>query len=257
MALTKRCAHCGASNPETAQWCSLCHERFVEPEPEGEPEPQPVAAGLAAAATSEGEQGTPASTAPRTDHGAFQVTEDGIRWVCATCGTSNGLELSACPVCGASFADTVRPKPERPQVDPAKATLFSLFFPGAGHGYMGMWGQAIARGVLSFWVLLVTVVGILDKSVPGSLLMATIFGIAALVLWLVSAHDTYREASNEPDKVILRGKRFLYLVLGLMALLFVVMFIALMTARSRAPETLSIPTWPSTSSPISTEQPTI
>ena len=253
MAQTKRCPHCGASNPETARWCSLCHERFVE----SEPEPAPVAAGEGASGAIVTEQAPAGSAAPRTDHGAFQVTEDGIRWVCSTCGTSNGLELSACPVCGASFADTVRPKPERPQVDPAKATLFSLFFPGAGHAYMGMWGQAIARGVLSFWVLLVTVVGILDKKVPGSLLMAAIFGIVALVLWLVTAHDTFREASNEPDKVLLKGKRFLYLVLGLMALLFVVMFIALMTARSRSPETLSIPAWLSTSSPISTEQPTI
>ena len=30
MAQTKRCPNCGASNPETAEWCSLCLERFVD-----------------------------------------------------------------------------------------------------------------------------------------------------------------------------------------------------------------------------------
>ena len=191
------------------------------------------------------------------ERGAFQVSEEGIKWVCGTCGKSNSLEMSACDVCGSTFADTVRPKRERVHVEPATATLFSLFFPGAGHAKMGMWGQAIARGVLQFWILLVTTIGLLDKKVPGSLLMASIFGFVALVLWLVSAHDAFREASDQPGMVLLRGRRFLYLVLGLMALLFVVMLIAMITARSRADDALSIPSWRSTSSPISTEQPTI
>ena len=254
MAQTKRCSQCGASNPETAQWCSLCHERFVEPKPE--PEPARVTVGGASEAIAPTAQAGSASAASPADRGAFQVSEEGIRWVCVTCGKSNSLEMSACEVCGTTFAETVRPKPERIQVEPATAALFSLFFPGAGHAKMGMWGQAVARGVLQLWILLVTTIGLLDKNVPGSLLMASIFGFVALALWLMSAHDAFREASNEPEKVLLRGRRFLYLVLGLMALLFVVMLVAMIAARNRADEALSIPSWRSTSSPIFTEQPT-
>lgn len=283
MALTKRCPNCGASNPENADWCSLCLERFPGPEPaepespEPEsPEPEPVpepgppgppgppdpatTAGVAGAgSTPPASPQTDAPATPRssTDAGTFRVTEEGIRWACPTCGTTNDLDRVACEVCGTTFAETVRPKAERPPRDPGKAALFSLFFPGAGHAYVGMWGQAVARAVLSLWVLLVAVVGILDKKVPGSLIMALLFGLAALGLWLVAAHDAFREASNDAAAVLLRGKRFLYVVLGLMALLFVAMLVALMTARSRAQDSaLSIPSWPSMSSPIYTEHPT-
>ncbi|MBW3594840.1 MAG: hypothetical protein KY391_04615, partial [Actinobacteria bacterium] len=67
---------------------------------------------------------------------------------------------------------------------------------------------------------------------------------------------------------LLRGRRYLYLVLGLMALLFVVMFLALMSARSRVGQDpiggpsqdvgrpTSIPAWRSTSSRTFTELPT-
>ena len=256
MALTKRCPHCGASNPESAQWCSLCLERFVEPEPDPEPDLHHEPAGAETSATAG------ATTATRTaEYSAFQVTEEGIKWLCATCGTPNSIDSSACATCGTTFAETVRPKVERPQRDPAKAALFSLFFPGAGHAYVGMWGQAVARGILSAWLLLVTLVGLLDKKVPGSLFMATIFGLAAFGLWLITAHDAFREATNDTNLVVLKGKRFLYVVLGLMALLFVVMFAAMMSARSSVDDTdavggPSIQGWLSTSSPISTEPPT-
>lgn len=259
MALTKRCANCGASNTETAEWCSQCLERFDAQVPEPA-EPEPAVVG--------GPPAPPGEVAPAgTDHakrmsssvdtGAFQVTEEGINWVCRTCGHSNSIDVFTCSVCGTTFADHVRPEVDRPQRDPATTAMISLFFPGAGHAYLGMWGQAVARGVLSLWVLLVAVVGLVDKDVPGSLIMAGLFGSVALLLWIVAAHDAFREATNDTARVILRGRRFLYLVLGLMALLFVAMLVALMTARSRAPESaLSIPPWPSTSYPISTGQPT-
>lgn len=249
MAQTKRCPNCGASNPETADWCSLCLERFDAAEPEPEPalaDEPPAEAGEPAPETSDGSD-------TKTDTGAFQVTEDGIKWVCQTCGHANSIDVSKCEVCGTTFADHVRPKIERPPRDPAKAALYSLFFPGAGHAYIGMWGQAVARGVLSVWVLLVAIVGLVDKDVPGSLFMAGLFGVVATGLWAVAAHDAFREATNDTARVLLRGRRFLYVVLGLMALLFVAMLIALMTARSSTPEdALSIRSWPSTSYPTST-----
>lgn len=258
VALTKLCANCGAANSETAEWCSQCLERFDAQVPEPEPAvvggPPAPPDEVAPAGAGTGQAKRPSSP---VDAGAFQVTEEGINWVCRTCGHANGIDLFTCSVCGTTFADHVRPEDDRPQRDPATTAMISLLFPGAGHAYLGMWGQAVARGVLSVWVLLVAVVGLLDKDVPGSLLMAGLFGSVALLLWIVAAHDAFREATNDTARVLLRGRRFLYLVLGLMALLFVAMLVALTTARSRAPEgALSINLWPSTSYPISTGQPT-
>lgn len=253
MAKQKRCLNCGASNPESAQWCSLCLERFDKPAPEPEPGAQHTAAPATPAASSAGR--TP-------DYSAFKVTEEGIKWICPTCSTPNDLDLPACTACGTTFADAVRPKPTRIERDPGTVALFSLFLPGAGHAYMGMWGQAVARGVLWLWVLLVAIVGLLDKEVPGSLIMALLFGLAAFALWGITAHDAYREAIDNPDAVLLQGRRFLYVVLGLLAVLFLVMFMSLMSARGRVDENselnpTSIQAWRSTSSRISTELPTI
>ena len=246
MAKQKRCPNCGASNPETAQWCSLCLQRFDEPGSEPE-------AGLAATPT-EGEGPAPVrSDRPRPDYSAFKVTEEGIKWICPTCANPNNLDMTACTACGTTFAQAVRPEPTRIEREPATVALMSLFLPGAGHAYMGMWGQAVARGVLWLWVLGIAIVGLLDKDVPGSLVMALLFGLAAFALWAITAHDAYREALNQPKSVLLRDRRFLYLVLGLMGLLFVLMFIALLTARSKVDETSdgvpsSIQAWRSTSS---------
>lgn len=258
MAKAKRCPNCGASNSESAEWCSLCLERFLSTEGGSPPQREPEPAGVTAP---RGVGAVQTAPTPSVDTSSFEVTEGGIRWICATCGTPNALDVPACMACGMTFADTVRPKPQGAQGDPGKAALFSLFYPGAGHAYLGMWGQAVARSVLSSWVLLVTIVGIADRDVPGSLAMAAIFGVVALALWLVSAHDAYREATHEPDKTLLRGRRYLYVVLGLMALLFVVMFLALMAARGRAQPNgvdgaTSIRVWPSMSSRISTGLPT-
>jgi hypothetical protein len=233
----------------------LCLERFDAPEPDPHPEPALEPASVAAPSLASGTAAvaTPTAAVRRTESDAFQVTEEGIKWVCQTCSTPNDLDVFACTVCGATFADQVRPRTERPVRDPSKAALFSLFFPGAGHAYVGMWGQAVARGVLSTWILLVALVGLLDNDVPGSLAMATVFGLVGLALWVIAAHDAFREATNDTARVLLRGRRFLYVVLGLMALLFVAMFVALMAARNENPEgPLSIRPWPSTSFPIST-----
>jgi hypothetical protein len=105
--------------------------------------------------------------------------------------------------------------------------MISLFFPGAGHGYLGLWGQAIARGVISVWVVLTALIG----AVQGAAMVAVVFGVAAIGLWLLAAHDSYREALNEPNAVILKGKLFLYLVLGLLVLLFILLFSTALSAR--------------------------
>ena len=146
---------------------------------------------------------------------------EGITWTCSRCDTKNPLDAQVCSVCGTPFADVVRPPLERADRDPNSAALYSLFFPGAGHWWLGLKGQAVARGVLSSWVLLIAVLG----GIGGSFLLAGVFALVAFGLWVVAAHDAFREAGGEPEKVILKGRSFLYLVLGLL-MLMVIMLVA-------------------------------
>lgn len=110
------------------------------------------------------------------------------------------------------FADSIRPPDNRPQRDPGQAALYSLFFPGAGHWYLGLKGLAVAHGVLNAWVIAAAVLGAIARSFA----MAAIFAFAALALWLIAAHDAYREAARQRSSVILKGRVFLYVVLGLL-----------------------------------------
>lgn len=150
-------------------------------------------------------------------------------WRCSLCETENPMDREFCSGCDAPLASTLRPPgPQRPQRDPNMTALVSLFMPGAGHAYLGMWGQALARGFISVWVVFTALIG----AVQGSMMLGVVFGIAALCLWAVAAHDAYREASNIPDAVLLKGKTFLYVVLGLLVLLMVMLFIGAMQAQS-------------------------
>lgn len=97
--------------------------------------------------------------------------------------------------------------------------MYSLFFPGAGHWSLDLKAQAIARGVVSVWVVMVAVLA----AIAGATLMAVIFGIAAFALWMVAAHDAYREARNESQMVLLKPRVFVYLVLGLLMLMIVLL----------------------------------
>ena len=233
-----RCPNCGALNAADAQWCNQCLESFVAPEPEPEPTPLPeppaVASPDAGAVAADGADGTSseavATGAPAEGpglpvgtqtgpHGAFTVTEQGILWTCKVCEAVNPLDAPVCRVCGATFADTVREEPERIEHDPNMAAMLSLFMPGAGHAYLGLWGQAVARGIVSIWTILVVAVSVLSKDQPGSGSITIVFGAVAVLLWILAAHDSYREAKHEPKQVVLKGRMFLYLVLGMLTLL--------------------------------------
>lgn len=160
--------------------------------------------------------------------GAFKATERGVVWTCSRCDTENPLELQACSVCGTSFAEVVKgPEPERPARDPGTAALVSLFLPGAGHAYIGLWGQAVARGVISIWVVLTALLG----GVQGSAPLVAVFGAAAAALWVIAAHDAYREAEGASAAAILKGRVFMYVVMGLLGILFVLLVATAFQAR--------------------------
>jgi hypothetical protein len=221
-----RCPSCGAKNPPDAQWCGQCLTRFGVAAP---PPPPPAAAPRSPAAVPEVTEAAPVK--PGVQRGSFRSTEEGILWRCSSCETENRLEETACVVCGSGFGEAFRgPAAPRPRRDPGTTAMISLFFPGAGHAYLGMWPQAIARGIVSAWVLLMAVFFAAGGK-NGSLPIGILYGLVAFGLWAVAAHDSYREASDEPRRVLLYGRRFTYLVLGLLVLLMASMFLTAFAGR--------------------------
>ncbi len=213
---TVRCPSCGGLNRLGAQWCGQCLDRFAPPSDPvgasapsprraiGAPPPPPPPPGLSAAK-------------PTASVGPITVGTDGITWTCRECDTANPFDASECSVCFTPFADLLRePEPERPQRDPNTVALIALFFPGAGHGYLGLWGQAIARAIVSAWVMLVTIVAGVQSGIG---FMTVLFGAIAFALWLVAAHDAYREAGGATSEILLKQGYFLWVVLGILALM--------------------------------------
>ncbi|MDQ5816446.1 MAG: hypothetical protein M3516_09170 [Actinomycetota bacterium] len=172
-------------------------------------------------------RGTATDTLPKS----FKVTDSGISWACRMCETENPLAVSTCSVCGSTFAQTLK-EPEEKVIkrDPGTVTLISMFLPGAGHAYLGLWPQAIARAVISFLVVAVTV---LAAVAPGSQskALAGVFFMVSFGWWAVTAHDAYREATHRHYAVILKDRSFLFVVLGILLLLTAMVVVTLAGAR--------------------------
>ena len=165
------------------------------------------------------------------DGGAFNVDGAEITWTCSRCDSVNDFESNICSVCGTTFAEAIKPPEEpKPARDANMAALISLFLPGAGHAYLGMWGQGVARAVISLWVVTVAIFSA-AQAAPQAKVMAGLFGLVATALWVVAAHDAYREASAASKLVILKQKMFLYLVLSLLLLSVIMIFSTALGAR--------------------------
>jgi len=216
-----RCPSCGGLNPAGADWCGQCLRRFTAPPP-----PPPVAPRDAPAAARQVPEFREGAGGPVT------VSEQGITWRCRLCDHDNPLAASVCEVCGSPFSATVKePEEELPERDPNTAALVSLFFPGAGHAYLGRWPEAIGRAILSVWVAAVALVAALAERVPGAMFLAVSFALAAFLLWVVASHDAYRAARREEDLSILRGRRYMYVTFALMGLLMLGLVTAVTAAR--------------------------
>ena len=250
---TWACPECGARNRATAEWCGQCYWRPPRDEPaeasgaEAALRPSrasPASLEEALLQVAKNRSRSPATEPPAGEvseaqeppetpvqRGAFTVAGDGITWTCRQCDATNDLSQSSCGVCETPFAEMLKePAPERPERDPGTAALISLFFPGAGHAYLGHWGQAIARGAVSSWVGLVVLFAAFQGG-PGAVPTLVAFGIAAFCLWAVSAHDSYRAAAGEDSAALLKNKHFLFLVLGLLGLQIGLLFLGALTAR--------------------------
>lgn len=220
---TRRCPSCGGLNPPGAEWCGQCLTRFDAQS--GDPGLRPANTGARGAEH--------VTTAEPVRRGVFQVVGAEVMWSCTVCGHDNPLDAGACQTCAASFADVIR-RDERPRLerDPNTAALYSLFLPGAGHAYVGLMGQAIARAVMSIWVVGVALVAVLSGPGRASALISVTYGLAAVGLWLAAAHDSYREAMDQPGLCWLSGRRFLYVTVALIAVLFTVITFGAIAARS-------------------------
>jgi hypothetical protein len=208
-------------NPADAQWCGQCLTPFATSEKVAPPAPGEAHAPAPAGA----DPGAPApirTASASSDASAFTVTAEGIQWKCPACETQNPIESNVCSVCGTTFAQMVHPEPERDDKDPNTAALVSLFFPGAGHAYLGMWSEAIARGVVSTWAVAVALIAAFAGEQSSGRLITILFGFVAFALWGVAAHDAYRSARREKSRVILKGRGFMFLVLGLLGVLLLI-----------------------------------
>jgi hypothetical protein len=217
----RRCPDCGARNASGAEWCGQCLRPFTHtPDAAGAvrrgPE-RPAQAGASAALPD------PEASSP------FEVDGGVVTWTCRICDARNPLDAPACCVCGAELAALLRPPPRRgPQRDPATTALLSLFMPGAGHAYVGLWGQAAARAVTSIWVISVALMFALAQGPAAPIPL--LFEALAFGLWTIAAHDAYREAAGDGGSVFLRGRTFMFVFLGLVALSVVAVFVSAFAA---------------------------
>ncbi|CAN5213254.1 hypothetical protein BH20ACT22_BH20ACT22_12450 [soil metagenome] len=221
-----RCPACGGLNRSDSEWCGQCfasltgresvHAPTATAPPDSSSEPGSRRAEATHPPPDVGERR--AEPGPRG--GVFRVEEGGgVSWQCSQCSTTNSLDADVCTACGTSFVTTMKPdEPIGPERDPGTAAMLSLFMPGAGHGYLGLWGQAVSRAILGLWVSGIVLLAGLQEG-AGSGLIAIVFGAASFGLWIVTAHDAYREAGHDSGAVILKGRTFLFTVLGLLLML--------------------------------------
>lgn len=201
------CPSCGATNPDTAQWCGQCLHRFGQPSA-----PPPV---NAPAVASPGTAPTEPSQATLSGDGAFRRTGDDIEWACSACGQFNSIDVLHCSVCGTGFADQFEtPAAEVPR-NWSQAFALSAVAPGAGHLAIGRYGSGTARLVLFLtWILgAILLVG----GGRRALIAVIPLLLGAVAVYAVTLADIRRLERGEAELLV--GRNLLYLVLGVLGLL--------------------------------------
>jgi hypothetical protein len=147
------------------------------------------------------------------------IPESGT-WVCSVCEVTNPLEVEECPACGTSiFRSFGAEVEEQVRVDPQKALLRSVVFPGLGHAYakQGLLGSAIGGLVLMSLGFGVGLVATGVGSFGWPLILLTI------AVWVAAAFDAFRIASGQAmDSVLLRPR----VVTALVGMVMVVVILA-------------------------------
>lgn len=200
MADTVICGQCGARNSTGIEWCGQC---FAALAGEAGPGPATPTTDEPAAAADTPVSGPAVEVPTRiADAEAPPVAKPGT-WVCTVCDTANPLDDQQCSACGTSiFTVFGAEEEEQKEVDPQRALLRSIMFPGLGHAIAGQ--------------------GLLGSAIGGLTLMALGFGIAlaatqagsfgwpllllALGIWVAAAFDAFRIASGGTDIIFLRPR---------------------------------------------------
>lgn len=179
MAIT--CTACGASNPDSSDWCNQCFSAFAAPEP-ATPDPQPAAAPPAAAPESP-------SIDPETMTLPVEVQDGGETgvgpsWTCKTCDSPNSIDTNICSVCGTSIFDAFAPPArEVASVPPGTAMAWALL-PGGGHfktGH-GVVGATVAALFLFAVFAGVSFIGQAQIAI-GVLCLLIAFGVLAVSIY--------------------------------------------------------------------------
>ncbi len=192
-----RCPSCAALVSVDAEWCGQCFSSLR------------VEAGApATGAAPAGERPAPS-------------------WPCAICDSRNAIEADVCAFCGAPFGKTLERSEARPRVEPMAAFTRSLIFPGLGHKTLGRGLEGFVRTVMFVWTVGTAVMlwssgsseGGLGRAAP----MVLLYGVAALLVYVVTAVDAYRGAAGTapllPPRVWLWLAAALVMVSALLAAL--------------------------------------
>ena len=171
---------------------------------------------------------------PKAELGERVIHSEGDRifWDCPACDTRNPIESPLCSACGTPFPQVLQEPEEEIQVDPGRAAMFSLIFPGAGHFLAGRKGEGIARGVVFTFALLTGLVslGAVTRGSGGIYLMLMVLALgSAAGLYVVSTVDAGRAASGLPP--LLPNRVLMYGGMGLMLFSLSVVVIVAMGAR--------------------------
>ena len=189
-----RCPNCGALVAADAEWCGQCYEPLRR-----DPAAGPVAAGSAA---SVGVVETPGG-------GTLEVTGGKAAWTCPVCNETNTIEATVCHVCGTPFTRLFAEPEAPPTMDPERAAIWSLVFPGVGHWKLGRRADAVARFILFGWTFGTLVVLLISRFGKGGLGVVlplfVLFATSSFAIYALSALDAYRIARGEDPVVSSRA----------------------------------------------------
>jgi predicted RNA-binding Zn-ribbon protein involved in translation (DUF1610 family) len=204
-----------------AEWCTQCLTRLDRPAPSGSSAPG----------------GATVPRRPSTEQGgrAIRSSEQGVVWACPTCEAENPIETMSCRTCGTPFGKLLAEPEDRPRTDPARATAYSLLFPGLGHMVAGRGAEGAARAVIfGYAAATAIIILVMTRGGPGpflSLLVAS--ALVAVGLYAVSAMDAARVARGEPP--IVSARILLYGGAGLILLTVVVLVVVGVRTGQGAP----------------------
>jgi hypothetical protein len=239
----RRCPSCGGLVGPDAEWCTQCFARLTDTHPEsagtqreteipGAPEGSQGPDPEALEAVQEGPGGF-RYLPPASGMGAgLHAKGESIVWDCAMCGTENALDAARCSACGTPFGQIFEQPAEEEPVDPGRAAMFSLFFPGAGHYLAGRKGEGFARGIVFTFALLLGIfsIGPVRAGSGAAYLFMLVLSLAfAAGVYVTSTADAGREARGE--KPILSMRMLLYGAVGLMFAAIAILTMVATSAR--------------------------